>query len=292
VQIGCSLGYEVDKPTLIQLLLQPLLATGQALLDERIDIESGAGIERATDPYGNPVLRTILVPGPNRIRYSAMLSVPHRYDNDGLPKGTPSAAPPLDVLRYTLPSRYCESDKLVPFASGLFGHLPRGLEAASAICEWTHRHIEYRYGSGDPQLSAYEAIRRGYGVCRDFAHVMVALCRALDMPARYAAGHIPLFDSTRPDPDSDIGSDFHAYAEVWIDGVWHVFDPRYNKFFIGRIKVAHGMDAVDAAFATIHGQATPLHFQAWASQVDPATADGGAPAGFSMPAQAAAHPAV
>lgn len=294
VRIGCSLAYEADKPMLIQLLLQPRPENGQLLLDEEIDVETADDIERATDAHGNRVLRTMLAPGLNRLRYEAVLSVPYRHDNQGLaPEATPLDVLPLDVMRYTLPSRYCESDKLVDFARGLFGHLAPGLETVRAISDWTHRHIEYRYGSGDARLSACDAIARGYGVCRDFAHVMVALCRALDMPARYTAGHIPLFDPARPDPEADIGSDFHAYAEVWIDGVWHVFDPRYNRTYVGRIKIAHGMDAVDAAFATIHGHARPAGFQVWAYQLDPSTLPAGAPRDLSTPAQeavGAVHP--
>lgn len=173
------------------------------------------------------------------------------------------------MLRYTLPSRYCESDKLTGFAHETFGHVPRGVARAQAICHWVAQHIEYRYGSGSPTLSACEAMQRGYGVCRDFAHVLIALCRAADMPARYVAGYIPLMPGNEVEGDSDIGTDFHAYAEVYAGGRWRTFDARYMQPLAGRIKIAHGMDAVDAAFATFYGNVDILRFEAWARQVSP-----------------------
>jgi transglutaminase-like putative cysteine protease len=220
-------------------------------------------------------MRTVLEPGVTLVQYDAIVNVPYSADPPDLDCGrnAEKALLPIEILRYALPSRYCESDKLGGLASRLFGHYPKGLATAQAICEWTHRNLEYRYGSGDATLSACGAIERGYGVCRDFAHVMVALCRALDMPTRYVAGYMPLFEAT----DSDIGIDFHAYVEVYVDGAWHVFDPRHNRPHIGRIKIAHGMDAVDVAFATIYGHVATELFQVWSYPVDHSTVRVGDP---------------
>ena len=268
IRLGCALDYHVDEPAPMLLMVQPRLATGQVLVAQHFSIDTGVKVEQLQDSHGNGVLRMMLLPGTNRLRHDAVLFVP---DEAGDPAAAPLPAPaiaaaalPLDVLRYTLPSRFCESDKLGARASALFGHHVPGIATAQAICEWTHCHIEYRYGSGDPSLSACEAIERGYGVCRDFAHVMVALCRALDIPARYVAGYMPLFEAG----DSDIGLDFHAYVEAWINGAWHVFDPRHNRPHVGRVEIAHGMDAVDCAFATIYGQARTTHFHVWSYPVD------------------------
>jgi transglutaminase-like putative cysteine protease len=173
-------------------------------------------------------------------------------------------------------SRYCESDKLGSFAAEKFGHLKSGAERVRAIREWTHRNIEYRYGSGGSTVSACDAIARGYGVCRDFAHVMTALCRALDIPARYVAGHVPFLGVA----EGDIGVDFHAYCEVFLGGRWHPFDARYNKVHPGRIKIAHGMDAVDAAFATIYGKAAMTQFHVWSYRVDCEDVKAGDPVGI------------
>lgn len=186
----------------------------QAILSERLTVgrqESGTPLR---DSHGNSVLWTVLEPGVTLVQYDAILIVPRDFDPPEFDRAPGAKKPRLlnEVLRYSLPSRYCESDKLGALASRLFGHYPEGLATAQAICEWTHRNIEYRYGSGDATLSASEAITRGYGVCRDYAHVMIALCRALDMPTRYVAGYMPLFEAT----DSDIGIDFHAYVEdMW-----------------------------------------------------------------------------
>lgn len=276
VRVGCMLGYRVGTATPALLMIQPRPAPGQTIFSERLEVGPGLEAEQAADIHGNPVARVMLPAGLAEIRYDAIVLVPDRTDS---PRpsfhGDGHAALPPEVLRHTLPSRYCESDKLVAMARGLFGHLPRGLPAARAICDWTHRNLQYRYGSGDPTLSACEALARGYGVCRDFAHVMIALCRALDMPARYVAGYMPLFEAG--DADTDIGVDFHAYVEVHAAGAWHVFDPRHNRPHRGRVGIAHGLDAVDAAFATIYGHAETAGFAVWAYPVDPARAQVGDP---------------
>jgi len=267
IRVGCALHYHVDEPAPVLLMVQPRLAAGQVMVTQQFEIDTGVQIEQLHDSHGNQLLRLMLLPGLNRLRHDAVLFVPDNDNAAGLPIAGPAimaASLPMDVLRYTLPSRFCESDKLGARASELFGHQVPGLATAHAICDWTHRNIEYRYGSGDASLSACDAMARGYGVCRDFAHVMVALCRALDIPARYVAGYMPLFEAG----DTDIGLDFHAYVEAWIDGGWQVFDPRHNRPHVGRVKIAHGMDAVDCAFATIYGQASTVHFHVWSYPVD------------------------
>jgi transglutaminase-like putative cysteine protease len=276
VRVGCMLGYRVPAATPALLMMQPRPMPGQTLFSQSLDVGPGLRVEQLADVHCNPVVRVTLPPGLTEIRYDAIVLVPDSADSPRPSHhGDGHAALPPDVLRYTLPSRYCESDKLVVMAQDLFGHLPRGPEAARAICDWTHRNLQYRYGSGDPTLSACEALARGYGVCRDFAHVMIALCRALDMPARYVAGYMPLFEDS--DADTDIGVDFHAYVEVHAAGAWHVFDPRHNRPHRGRVAIAHGLDAVDAAFATIYGDAETAGFAVWAYPVDPAQVQVGDP---------------
>ena len=110
---------------------------------------------------------------------------------------------PLEVIRYTLPGRYGEADRLVTFAAQQFGKLAPGAEQVGAICAWVHQNIEYRYGSGSTDLPAQGVLERGFGVCRDLAHVMVALCRALDLPALYVAGYVPALAESYPDATSD-----------------------------------------------------------------------------------------
>ena len=136
----------------------------------------------------------MLKPGRNDIRYDALVAVSSTPENQGAPGVLPVPVYelPAELLRYTLPSRYCDSDKLFNFAWKHFGQIANGHERVQAtICDWVHNNIEYRYDSGRPDLSASEAIEQRYGVCRDFAHVVVALCRTFNLPARYVSGHLP-----------------------------------------------------------------------------------------------------
>jgi transglutaminase-like putative cysteine protease len=267
IRMGCVLGYHARESTPILFLLRPRPERTQIVIKDDFLPFSGMPVRSLTDPHGNEVLWTMLVPGYNEFRHEAVCLVHNFPDNHRLPSAAgPVDQLPLDVLRYTYPSRYCESDKLHSFAWQRFGCLPNGLERVQAICDWVHTHIEYRSGSGSPHASAWEVMQRGFGVCRDFAHVMIALCRALDLPARYVAGHIPRLANGNYGADSDIGIDFHAYAEVYLGGCWHTFDARHNRPLTGRIKTAHGMDAVDAAIATFYGNVEPVRFEVWSSQ--------------------------
>jgi len=131
--------------------------------------------------------------------------------------------------------------------------------------------------SGRPDLSAWDVLQRGYGVCRDFAHLAIALNRTFNVPARYVTGHLP--DIGFPDPENHM--DFHAYAEVFVGGHWFTTDARFHVPRIGRIKISSGRDAVDAAFSTIYGGATLTYFQVWAYQVARGTVGIGDPLDFS-----------
>ena len=269
VHIGCRLGYIAAAPSPIIFLLRPHGDNCGMVVYERFITSAGNKENRQTDIYGNRAIRTTLLPGYNEFVYAAMLTLPARPDSDGMCAGViPIGELPLDVIHYTLPSRYCESDRLVDFAKDLFGDLPPGGLQVQAICDWVHANIEYRYGSGSSLLSACDVLKRRYGVCRDFAHVVIALCRALDLPARYVAGHIPRLLENSYSDDSDIGRDFHAYAEVYVGGHWYTYDARHNRPITGRIKIAHGMDAADAALATFYGEVGATVFTAWSHQVN------------------------
>ena len=134
-----------------------------------------------------------------------------------------------------------------------------------AICEWANRHIEYRTGSGSPLLSAHDIVERRYGVCRDLAHTVVALCRTFNLPARYVSGFVPDIGVISPGTPED----FHAYCEVWMGGHWQVFDARFPKPRVGRVRISSGYDAGNCAFTTIYGAATLTGFYVWSYQVDP-----------------------
>lgn len=266
VRVGCNLTYETTVPTPALFTLRPRLDARVLVIQEKLSFGIGLPSYEFQDSHGNITYRSTLMPGHNEIRHDALLAVSSVPDSREIPgQVLPVGQLPFELLRYTLPSRYCDSDKLLNFAWNQFGQITHGLPRVQAICDWVHNNIEYRYLSGRSDLSASEVIERRYGVCRDFAHTAIALCRTFNLPARYITGHLP--DIGYVDPGTPM--DFHAYIEVYLGQEWLTFDPRYNIPRIGRIKLAHGADAVDAAFATIYGEAQLAHFEVWAYQVNP-----------------------
>jgi Transglutaminase-like superfamily len=265
VRVGCSLVYEVTGTASLLLNLKLHPDGNYAVLSEALTLGNHLPAEDFVDSHGNHVCRVTLAPGTNCFRHDAIVVVASQPDNHGLVATYPQAPGdlPTSVLRYTLPSRYCDSDKLSDFAWQQFGHIEHGMPRVEAISRWLHQNIEYRYMSGRSDLSAWDVLQRGYGVCRDFAHLAIALNRAFNIPARYVTGHLP--DIAFPDPAGHM--DFHAYAEVYIGGTWFTTDARFDVPRIGRIKVSCGQDAVDGAFSTIYGGAMLTYFQVWAYQV-------------------------
>jgi transglutaminase-like putative cysteine protease len=280
VRVGCSLVYEASGPATLMLNIQPWAGRNHKVVFQAISIGNDLPDAPFVDSHGNHVHRVNLNRGANCIRHDAIVAVSSEPDNAGLRLSGPSSpdALPSDVLRYAMPSRYCDSDKLLDFAWEKFGHVEHGLPRVDAISRWVHHNIEYRYRSGRPDLSAWDIVQRGYGVCRDFAHVAIALNRTFNLPARYVTGHLP--DIGFPDPENHM--DFHAYAEVYVGGEWFTTDARFYVPRIGRIKIACGQDAVDGAFSTIFGGASLTQFQVWAYQVERDTIGVGDPLDFTL----------
>jgi len=279
VRIGCSLAYEVSGTAVLLLNVRPQPHRDHAVLFEALALGNNLPAEQFIDSHGNAVWRVLLAPGTNCFRHDAIVAVCAEPDNHGLPPAAPASPGdlPLELLRYTMPSRYCDSDKLANFAWEKFGQVEHGMPRVQAISRWLHDNIEYRYMSGRTDLSAWDVLQRGYGVCRDFAHLAVALNRTFNVPARYVTGHLP--DIGFPDPDNHM--DFHAYAEVYLGGHWFTTDARFHVPRIGRIKLSCGQDAVDGAFSTIFGGATLTYFQVWAYQVARGSVGVGDPLDFS-----------
>ncbi|MGA0539333.1 transglutaminase-like domain-containing protein [Neotabrizicola sp. VNH66] len=172
---------------------------------------------------------------------------------------------PHEVLPYLRASRYVESDAMGEIAWDLFGAMEPGWETVQAICDFVHGHIEFGYGEACATRTALQALEERKGVCRDFAHVMIGLCRALNIPARYINGHLgDIGVAYNPDP-----MDYAAWVEVWMDGRWHTFDPRNNARRIGRIVVAHGRDAADVPMLTSFGAHELTAFRVIAEETPP-----------------------
>ena len=266
VRVGCSLAYHASGPASLLLNIQPLAGNNHEVVFEAISLGHNLADRPFVDSHGNRVHRVDLAPGTNSVRHDAIVAVSSEPDNFGLTPTLPDTpgALPSELLRYAMPSRYADSDRLADFAWDHFGQVEHGLPRVDAIAKWVHENIEYRYASGRPDLSAWDIVQRGYGVCRDFAHVVIALNRTFNLPARYVTGHLP--DIGFPDPNNHM--DFHAYAEVYVGGEWFTTDARFYVPRIGRIKIAAGQDAVDGAFSTIFGGARLTHFEVWAYQVE------------------------
>jgi transglutaminase-like putative cysteine protease len=184
--------------------------------------------------------------------------------DSGAPDETPEDAPltpvaqlPSEVLVYLLASRYCDSDNLSDFAWSQFGGVGGGARLVQAICDFVNGRIRFDYAAANPRRTASDGLREGVGVCRDFAHLAAALCRAMNVPARYCTGYLGDI-GVPPDPAP---MDFSAWFEVFLNGRWHTFDARHNKPRIGRIVMARGRDAADVAISTAFGQAVLKRFE-------------------------------
>jgi transglutaminase-like putative cysteine protease len=279
VRVGCRLVYETVQPTPIFLVVRPRSDSDQAILSESLTFRSEETAQQFLNEHGNITHRWTMPPGQTVVVHDALVRVSSQPDSFNFKKfSVPIEDTTPATLRYTLPSRYCDSDKLLTLAAQQFGYLINGVDKVIAICNWVQRNITYVTCSGRPDLSASEVILRGYGVCRDFAHVAIALCRALNLPTRYVTGHLP--DIGCLDPGTPM--DFHAYFEVYLEHQWRVFDARFNVPRIGRVKIAHGLDAVDGSFSTVYGPAQLTFFQVWAYQVNEALVSVGDPIDLSL----------
>lgn len=274
IRIGFELSYEASLPTPIALLIEPRLEPHQQMVGEELTFPNGVNTQVSEDTHGNVVHRFDLPIGRSVIRQDAFVTLPPIPENhDAVGEPVPVSLLPAELLRYILPSRYCDSDRLMDFAFSQFGQVQHGFARVQAICDWLHTNIQYRWGGGSCYTSASEIIRQRFGVCRDFAHTAIALCRCFNIPARYVTGHLP--DVAFLDNGSPM--DFHAFFQAYIGAKWHTFDARFNVPRIGRIPIACGLDAVDGAFSTLFGAANLVLLKVWAYQVDPAVVKMGDP---------------
>lgn len=171
---------------------------------------------------------------------------------------------PSECLQFLLASRYCEVDKLSSAAWDLFENTPPGWERVQAICDWVHENILYGHEYASPTKTAYETFTTRTGVCRDFAHIAITLCRCMNIPARYVTGYLQ--DIVFLPPDTPM--DFHAWFEAYLGGQWHRFDARFNTPARGRVVMARGRDAVDVALMTAFGSHTLEKFVVWTDEID------------------------
>ncbi|MEK6592466.1 MAG: transglutaminase family protein [Pseudomonadota bacterium] len=201
-----------------------------------------------TDPtYGSRYMRVKAEPGQLAVRYEATVDIAHHTESPGRLAEVPIAQLPPEVLPYIYPSRYCQSDRLHKFATREFGHLRQGYWRVQAILDWIHHRTKFLSGSSNGSTSAVDTIIEQVGVCRDFAHLMIALCRAVNIPARFVTG-------IDYGADPALGpTDFHAYVEVFLGDRWYLFEPTGVSPPMGLVRLGTGRDAADVSFATMFG---------------------------------------
>jgi len=253
LHIGCEFVYRAEVPTAAVLLVAPRADQPVPVTDERWQLEPELTTTSYLDLYGNQCVRLTIPSGRSVLRYDAVAQVPDATEEaDG---DAPELAPvdlPDDVLVYTLPSRYCVPDVLGDEAWNRFADVAPGYGRVQAICDHVNQHLEFRYGSSSALSTAADVFASGYGVCRDFTHLAITFCRAMNIPARYVFGYLPDMD-VEPDPAP---MDFAAWMQVWLGNRWWTFDPRNNRRRKGRVLIGVGRDASDVAMVTTFGAPT------------------------------------
>jgi len=266
IRYGFDLAYELPQATPFTLLLHTHPSIASKVLDkgEQLVVTPEVPVADFVDTHGNHGSRLVAPAGHLRLSLRGIAK------DDGLPDPIhpeagqhPIQEVPADVLRYLLPSRYCEVDKLGPLAWRNFAAIQEGWERVQAVCDWVHESITFDYQQARADRTAYEALAERVGVCRDFTHLAVTLCRCLNIPARYATGYLGDIGVPR-DPNP---MDFSAWFEVYLGGRWHTFDARHNARRIGRLVMAYGRDAADAAFTTSYGPHILSHFSVVTEEV-------------------------
>ena len=268
IRYGYELTFNCPQPTMMVCLLDAHRERSQELRYE-IPPTTIPAIPTTTylDTFGNTVRRFIAPPGDLTITSDAVIEDSGLPDPIELDAGeNPVEQLPNETLVFLLGSRYCETDKLVDIAWRHFGSSPRGWRRVQAICDFVCDHLTFGYNYARATRTAFEAYQERVGVCRDFAHLAVAFCRCVNIPARYANGFLGDI-GVPPDPAP---MDYNAWFEAFLDGRWFTFDARHNTPRIGRIMVARGRDATDIPLVTSFGPHILKTFQIWTDEVDAA----------------------
>jgi transglutaminase-like putative cysteine protease len=265
--VGCEFELKAAESVAAVIQVAPFPAPGVRI--QREQWQTGSDHHGYVDLYGNRCERFTVESGGSRIAYEAelLLTDPADVIEPEAPE-TPVASLPDEVLSFVMPSRFCLPDELGEEAWQRFGDLSPGWGRVQAVVEFVHRNLEYVPGGSNPWTTAADAYRAGQGVCRDFAHLAITFCRALNIPARYVFGYLPdVGVSPTGEP-----MDFAAWFEAYLDGRWHTFDARNNRPRVGRVVVGRGRDAIDVALITSFGALTLTGFRVRAEPITPPAA--------------------
>lgn len=264
-KLGCRLGYRFEIETPFVFNVEVPDRAIQTVERETLTLSDGADAERWQMPEtGNRFLRTVAQPGGLLLEYEAVVDlVPILESPDNISE-VAAGSLPLSVLPHLYPSRYCQSDRLERFARSTFGGLAPGYARVNGICNWIHDYVAYEGGVSDAMTSAFDTVTQRAGVCRDFAHLGIALCRTLGIPARYVSAY-----AFRLDPP-----DFHAVFEAFLQGEagpgWYLFDPTRMSDPAGLVRIGVGRDAADVAFCSPFGSVGFDKPEVWIEAQEPA----------------------
>ncbi len=239
----CVLAYQTQEEVPVIFMLRPRSGWAQWIIREEFQISPQVPVVEFTDVYGNLSQRLVMPRGDFHLSVKYRVLVPDFVDQDWNAPLTSVQNLPPEVLHFLLPSRYCQSDQLSTLANSIVGHLPTNFHRVETIRSWIHQNVAITSGSSDSSTSAVDTAGTRLGVCRDFAHLGIALCRAINVPARIVVGFL---HQLRP-------MDLHAWFEAYINGRWFTFDATEFTTRGNRIVIAYGRDAADVALATLFG---------------------------------------
>lgn len=265
VRVGYELLYDCPQPTPMILMLSiHHTHVSDIRVPDHLVTDPAIPIETYRDGFGNWCSRIVAPAGRTRLTSDAIVACKDEPDAAAVSARQHAVQDlPAETLVFLLGSRYCETDRLSQAAWDLFGKSPTGWARVQAICDYVHHFITFDYEKAYPTKSAFDAFQEGSGVCRDYAHLAVAFCRCMNIPARYCTGY--LGDIKVPPPYGPM--DFAAWLEAYLDGHWYTFDPRNNTPRVGRILIARGRDAADVPISNTFGQNTLAGFKVWAEEV-------------------------
>ena len=243
-----NLQYEAQGHSDFVLNICPARTRSQRVLNETFTVEGATPSYTFTDPItANRVNRLYTDGGPVTVRYGGTVELEHVIVDPAAIEECPVRSLPSDVVPYIFPSRFCPSDKMRGIAMAIFGNVAPGYSRVASICEWVTQHVRFSPGASDATTCAMETFHSRAGVCRDYSHLMITVCRALNIPARYVTG-VDYGADPRFGP-----TDFHAYVEVFLGNRWYLFDASGMTPVMGLIRIGTGRDAADVSFATLFG---------------------------------------
>ena len=257
---GAEFTYQIKEPTPVVTMLRPRSMEGQFIQEDRLIISPSTHVTEYFDRFGNLCQRMLLPVGEVHIKTEVVAEVEHSIDSNISAEYVLIENLPSDTLQYLFPSRYCQSDsyEIGQLAISITKNIWSGYQQIMAIREWIHQNIEYQYGVTYSTTTALDILQTKVGVCRDFTHLAISLCRSINIPSRMVVGYV-----------KDLKfMDLHAWFEVFLGGKWYTFDAVQERTTGGRIVIAYGRDATDVALITQFGASQLVDMRVWVEEVE------------------------